>query len=338
MHPALSVIFFTVISGAGYGLLCLLGIGLVADPRVLPRNEALLCLALGAAAAAAGLTSSLFHLGQPQRAWRALSQWRSSWLSREGVSALASFVPVCALAVMLLVQAEPLYIRLAALVLAALAVSTVYCTAQIYASLKTIRAWHNSYVTPGYILLGLLCGAAWLLGVHSLFARSLDTMLELRADLGAIVNHLMMQTALGLLVALLALISMVLKILYWRFLATARAVATIESATGLGRFGRVRSAEPPHTEENYLTREMGFKLARKHAAPLRKIAGLLIGMLPALIAPLLLWPPVAMTISFASICSFAIAISVTAGCFIERWLFFAEAKHVVTLYYGAASA
>ncbi len=41
-----------------------------------------------------GLLSSTLHLGNPQRAWRALSQWRSSWLSREGVMAMLTFVPL----------------------------------------------------------------------------------------------------------------------------------------------------------------------------------------------------------------------------------------------------
>src|SRR5678815_165277 len=98
MHPAFSVIFFTVISGCGYGLLFLLGLSLAANPQMFVRNEALLMLATGAVFSAAGLTSSLLHLGQPQRAWRALSQWRSSWLAREGVAAILSDMPVGALA------------------------------------------------------------------------------------------------------------------------------------------------------------------------------------------------------------------------------------------------
>jgi DMSO reductase anchor subunit len=329
MHPALSVIFFTVISGAGYGLLFLLGLGLIVDPRFVARNEVLLILVFGAAAAAAGLTASLSHLGQPQRAWRALSQWRSSWLSREGVSALASFVPVCALGVLIWRDADVTVVRACALALAALAATTVYCTAQIYASLRTIYAWNNCQVVAAYLLLGLLAGAAWLLCAHALFAPLFET--------GDVTPN-RVQSVLVVLVLLLALAAVVWKISYWRFLDRSRHVATIESATGLGRFGTVRSAETPHTEENYLLREMGFVLARKHAAHLRRIAGLLIGLVPAPMALLLLWPPVATSAWLASACAVAIAASVTAGCFVERWLFFAEARHVVTLYYGAKHA
>ncbi|HEY8009854.1 MAG TPA: DmsC/YnfH family molybdoenzyme membrane anchor subunit [Rudaea sp.] len=326
MHPALSVIFFTVISGAGYGLLFLLGLGLIVDPQLVARNEVLLVLVVGAGAAAAGLMASLFHLGQPQRAWRALSQWRSSWLSREGVSALASFVPVCALAVLIWRGVDTTVVRACALALAALATATVFCTAQIYASLKTIHAWNNRQVVAGYLLLGLLAGAAWLLCAHALFWPLFEA--------GDVTPN-RVQCVLAVLVLLLALTATVWKISYWRFLDRSRHAATIESATGLGSFGTVRSAETPHTEENYLLREMGFVLARKHAARLRQIAALLIGLVPVPVASLLLWPPIATSGWLASACAAAIAASVTAGCFVERWLFFAEARHVVTLYYGA---
>src|SRR3546814_4853981 len=83
MHPAASVIFFTTASGAGYGLLFLLGIagafGLAPPDLALGLVGFTLSLGL----ITAGLLASTFHLGRPERAWRALSQWRSSWLPRE---------------------------------------------------------------------------------------------------------------------------------------------------------------------------------------------------------------------------------------------------------------
>src|SRR6476469_547153 len=92
MHPAFSVIFFTTASGAGFGLFAWLG--LMAATGSLPSKLATgAMLVVGAMFAVAGLFSSVAHLGQPTRAWRAFSQWRSSWLSREGVLATACFVP-----------------------------------------------------------------------------------------------------------------------------------------------------------------------------------------------------------------------------------------------------
>ena len=312
MHPALSVIFFTVISGTGYGLLFLLGALLAFEPRLLSSNAAIVWLVLGATFAAAGLLSSLLHLGQPQRAWRAFSQWRSSWLSREGVSATLSFVPMLALAWLEWrgVDAQPL--RAWAVLLATFAVLTVACTAKIYATLKTIPAWHNAYVLPGYLLFGLLGGAAWMWILHIVDASPV--------------------VATPILLAVLAVASAVFKYFYWRHIDAMPPAATAESATGLGRFGAVGGVEAPHTEENYLTREMGFVLARKHAAPLRAIALVLIGVLPTLFA---LLACMTQTRMLEAPCATIAVISVTLGLFVERWLFFAEARHVVMLYYAA---
>ena len=314
MHPAFSVIFFTVISGCGYGLLFLLGLSLAANPQMFVRAEALLALTTGAVLSASGLSSSLLHLGQPQRAWRALSQWRSSWLSREGVAAILSFMPVLALGAAIWRGDGGAFVRVSAAALAAMAVVTVCCTAKIYTSLKTIRAWHNGLALPGYLLFALLGGAAmlWML----LGASGSDDALA-RANLPVIV-------------AILAAACAVIKREYWGFVDTAPAGSTAESATGLGRFGTVRGVEAPHTEENYLTREMGFVLARKHAARLRVIALVLFGLLPVALALLAM---VLQPMSLVITCTVAAALCVIAGTFVERWLFFAEARHLVTLYY-----
>ena len=87
--------------------------------------------------------------------------------------------------------------------------------------------------------------------------------------------------------------------------------------------------EPPNTEENYLLKEMGFQIARKHRLRLRlivRIAGFLVPLLATLVALLGLAPLLAALVA---------VLSAALGLVIERWLFFAEAKHTVTLYYGA---
>ena len=93
MHPAFSVVFFTTATGAGYGLLALLGV--LGGFQIIPPDFWLGFVGMGLALCliAAGLLSSTGHLGRPERAWRAFSQWRSSWLSREGVASVATFVP-----------------------------------------------------------------------------------------------------------------------------------------------------------------------------------------------------------------------------------------------------
>ena len=99
MHPALSVIFFTTLSGAGYGLLFWAGWHALTGQSA--ARTLLVSIALAIVLSTVGLVSSLFHLGKPSRAWRAFSQWRTSWLSREGVASMATFVVAVLLGVAL---------------------------------------------------------------------------------------------------------------------------------------------------------------------------------------------------------------------------------------------
>ena len=107
--------------------------------------------------------------------------------------------------------------------------------------------------------------------------------------------------------------------------AFARAGQTLGTATGLDRLGVPSVFDPAHTAGNYLKREMIFVVGRKHAAKLRKIALLLASVLPA---ALLLLPFGVWGIALAAVVHLA-------GAMAARWLFFAEAEHVVGLYYGA---
>src|SRR6202047_4919887 len=93
MHPALSIVFFTPASGAGFALLLLMGLAVPLGLLPASGGFGFAALATAFVLAAGGLVSSVFHLGRPERAWRAFSQWRSSWLSREGVMSMATLVP-----------------------------------------------------------------------------------------------------------------------------------------------------------------------------------------------------------------------------------------------------
>lgn len=317
MRPTFSIMFFTVMSGCGYGALFLTAIGLLATATP-GGNTIAASLLTGFLLSSAGLSASLLHLGQPQRAWRALSQWRSSWLSREGVASLATLLPLFALIAIFLPPhiwlADRTTIVALAAALAAMSAITVYCTSGIYASLKTIHAWHNAYVLPGYLAMALLGGASVLWVI--------DTSMHASAGDARVSSPIIVGT--------LGAICAVIKIAYWRFIDTTHHPATTESATGLGRFGAVRSVEGPHTEENYLTREMGFVIARKHARRLRVICVFLIGAVPIVFAAIAM---IAASPAMAVALSGLTTTSVVVGLFVERWLFFAQARHVVMLYY-----
>jgi len=311
LKPALSVIFFTVLSGAGFGLWALLGGALALGVYPPGRGNVLAPLAIGFAFASAGLLSSTLHLGRPARAWRAFSQWDSSWLSREGLASMATYLPMFAVAG--LVRGEHRFIptRIAAALLCACALATLFCTARIYTSLKPIAAWRNARVLPSYLLLGLWSGGLWLW-----------------AYLAFNPGLLAFPFALGLL--LVAMTAAGLKLGYWKRIDLLRGNDT-GHATGLDRIGAVRAFDGPSTEETYLTREMAFVLARKHARRLRGLALTLFFVAPALLLVAALVRPVAQRG-----CATAAAVSCIAGLFVERWLFFAQARHAVASFFAIA--
>ena len=304
MHPAYSVIVFTVASGAGFGMLALLGLSAILG--LVPTGAAGWS-AFGTAFAltVGGLLCSTLHLRHPERAWRALSQWRSSWLSREGVFAVAALVigAAFALSVLLGYAPQPLLGALTA----ALAIATIYSTAMIYAQLRAVRRWHRKSTVLCYLIFAVAGGALCL--AACLAAAGSDAV-----------------WVVGLAGAALASAWLV-KFYWWNEGGLMLTKSTPESATGLGRLGKVRLFDPPHTGENYLTKEMGFRVARKHADQLRRMALLLGGVVPlvfciAALAGILVVPSLLVAV-----------ISHLAGMLIERWLFFAEAEHAVMNYY-----
>ena len=309
MHPALSIIFFTTASGAGFGLLALLGVGVPLG--LLPQNTlfGLVTLAIAVVLAVAGLVSSTLHLGRPERAWRAFSQWKTSWLSREGVTSVLTLLLAAIFALGWLVLGRTGGgFGLIAILAAALAVGTIYCTGMIYATLKPIRQWCNGWVVPNYLALALMSGLLLL---------------------DFIVRFWLQPLWMPLAAVIAVVVAWWLKERYWQFIDFNASPSTVSSATGLGTRGRVRMLEPPSTEENYLLREMGFQLARKHRVRLRviaRVAAFIVPLLATLIASVGIAP-----ILFALIS----VLSAALGLVVERWLFFAEAKHTVMLYYGA---
>ena len=314
MHPALSVIFFTTASGAGYGLL--VWAALSAMTGSMPARALLVALLVALVLVTAGLASSFLHLGKPMRAWRAFSQWRTSWLSREGLASMLTYLPALALGAALLPGALDgtghgvaafAWPRMVAGVLSILgALATLACTAMIYASLKPIPAWAHRSVLPVYLVFALSGGAFLLAGI---------------ATLHGIVVPVPTLVAL----AVLALVPWPLKWRYWRDIDTTPLSVTRGDAVGLPA-RKVARFEGPTTEANYITREMGFVLARKHAGALRVLAVLLFTIVP-LACVAVAWLAGAQWLLVVA------AVAAIAGAFVERWLFFAQARHMVTLYY-----
>lgn len=310
MHPAFSVVFFTTATGAGYGLLALLGV--LGGFQFIPPDFWLGFVGLGLSLGliAAGLLSSTGHLGRPERAWRAFSQWRSSWLSREGVSSVLTFIPAGVFGIgWVFFGRTGGWVAVAGVLAAIGAIVTVCTTGMIYASLKPIAQWHSRYTLPAYLIFATVTGSVLV---------------------NALLQGFGVASMAVLVLSLLAtLAGWGWKLATWRYNDRLDIPTTANTATGLVG-GTVRSLEWPHTEENYLLKEMGFRIARKHSAKLRRITQALAFGLPILLLVAVFGLPY----PFAAVLSALAAIVQFAGMLVERWLFFAEAKHTVTLYYG----
>jgi sulfite dehydrogenase (quinone) subunit SoeC len=307
MNPAYSVILFTTASGAGYGLLALLGLVGFNHGAASSQAFALTTIFVALALITIGLLSSTLHLGHPERAWRAFSQWRSSWLSREGVAAVATYPVALAFAATWsgLVN-TPTLIKPLGIITLIMCTVTVICTAMIYRSLRTIRQWNHKLVVPVYVAFALATGACLLPAIAIWFDR-----------------YQIFQSILA--IAALLVVAL-LKFVYWRSVDNIPRTHTTGEATGLGK--DVRMWELPHTNTNFIQKEMGFVVARKHALQLRKLVFLYLTIaLLATTGCLFATPYLALLAAL-----FALAAAV-----FERWLFFAEAEHVVTLFYGKAT-
>lgn len=308
MRPAGSVLLLTTLTGFGYGLLAWLGAYAALGHLPATRWFSVGAIALALLLASVGLASSTLHLGRKERAWRAFSQWRSSWLSREGIAAVLSYPIAIAFAAAIQYHAAGIVVRLLGAATAAASLITVYCTSMIYASLKPIRQWHNAHTAPGYLIYAIFSGAVLL----------------------ALLNDVMLGTpgaAAGTAVAA-AMVALLAKRAYWRHIDAQTPLATLASAIGLPAGSEVKPLDAPHFTENYVLREMGYTIARRHAVKLRQIS-LTVGFAAplglSLLACLSLLPLV--TTAAALVCA-------ALGLLTERWLFFAEATHVSALYYG----
>ena len=247
MHPAPSVIVFTTLSGLGFGLLFFLGLAM---PDV-TGMVSFVFFAIAYALAVGGLLASTFHLGHPERALKAFSQWKTSWLSREGCCAVG------ALLVMGLYAIGTIFFdtqwTLFGVIGAVLSLATVFTTSMIYTQLKTIPRW-NMPLTPAMFISFSLAGGALLAGQETM--------------------------AIALLI-----IAGLVQLAYWSLgdKAFASSGTDIGTATGLGNLGTVRAFEPPHTGTNYLLREFVHVVGRKHSQKLRLIGFSLGFALPILL-------------------------------------------------------
>ena len=309
MHPSKSIIFFTVFSGTGYGiLLCLSYLALVTDINF-ENNFKLFLMITSFVFISSGLLSSTLHLGHPERAWRSFSQWKSSWLSREGLAAIVTFLPL--IIFYLLWYLDNFFYVYFLHSTSILCLITIYCTGQMYATLKTIPAWNNILVTPIYTINAICMGA---LTVYC-FTRFYEFE----------ISYLYHLTIASLTLCLF------MKLIYW-YIISKKTISTASSATGLGKDNNISLFEGPHTGKNFLTTEMINKIKKEKGNFLRLCFSILTCILPIYMIiqeASLIIDSFILKLTFLFVLIFALI-----GMLIERYLFFIQAKHVVSLYYG----
>ena len=306
MHPALSVIFFTVTAGAGYGVLFLLGISRLTGltPDASPDQVTLMGV-VRLVLVTAGLLSSTFHLANPKNAWRSFVRFRTSWLSREAVFAVL-FYPVCLIWLACdFFMGNTTTTNFLGLLTAFLCIVILICTGMIYASLKTIRQWHTALTPVNFVLLGLLLGAL-ILG-FMLASQGLST-------------ATLMSVALGVVV-----LAALAKIVYFYWIGQP-AGPTINTALGFTR-ATVRLLDVGNSSDTFHNKEFGYQVDKVKLIWLRTISMILMALLPLLLISGVFGEVGSSTLLLA-------ALSAYAGVFVERWLFYAEARHVVNLYHG----
>jgi DMSO reductase anchor subunit len=322
MHPALSVILLTTLLGVGQGLFLALYTGQVYSvANLLPPQDSQSFYGTGSLIAlvflAGGLLASFFHLGHPERAWRSIAQWRTSWLSRE-VIVLPGFMLLLAIyagvhwfgltqPLFTLAGSIPVDASLLAGALATLGAFVLFvCTAMIYASLRFLQEWHTPLTLANYTFLGIASGftlaaafSAWtgadLVGFYGLWA---------------------------VIATLLALVTRATSLIRNRRL---KPMSTLQSAIGV-RHSQIEQKAQGAMGGSFNTREF---FHGRSAAALRTVKYaflLLVFVLPVVLlgAAYLLESSQLPTIAFAA---------QYLGLLAERFYFFADARHPQNLYY-----
>lgn len=327
MHPAFSVIFLTTLIGAGQGLFIALSlVEFYAALRLLPEHGSQY-YAVGAGISlillVLGLFASFFHLGHPERAWRAAAMWRTSWLSREvivlpalmGIVLLYGAVHLIGLNPVLftLPGNVPVHLTLLLGLIGALVSIILYVTtAMIYACLRFLQEWHSPLTVSNYTLLGLASGFT-LAAAH---AAHMAVELVHFLSVGALIL-----TVLGFISRTASLIRN----------ARLKQKSTLQTATGIKHPNIVQKSQG-FMGGSFNTREFFHGMSEMFVRSVKWI--FLVGVF--LIPTILLLVAIFMRGDVSTVLVSAFVIQYL-GLVAERWFFFAQARHPQNLYYQSVA-
>jgi DMSO reductase anchor subunit len=321
MQPAFSVIFLTTLIGMGQGLfLAIYTEQFYSVLNVLQKHGSSEFYALGSGIALAllvlGLIASVFHLGHPERAWRAVSQWRTSWLSREVIALPAVMFLVFLYGVINLLGWNMTVITIGAVVIdlsliigafTTIAVFALFiATGMIYACLKFLQEWHSPLTVINYILLGSSSGftlatliAAWKQPELTSFFAGWSIVLIIFAFIfrGA---SLIRNKRL-------------------------RPKSSVQTAIGI-RHNKIQQKSMGFMGGSVNTRDFFHGKTRLFLKSIKLIFLILVFAVPLIMLIMALLKPA------TSVLAVAIA-SMYLGLIAERWYFFAEGNHPQNIYY-----
>jgi len=322
MHPAFSVIFLTTLIGAGQGLFLALFTGqLYSVFKLLPEQDSVNFYAFGSLIVlvllVAGLVSSFFHLGRPERAWRSAARWRTSWLSRE-VIALPSFIfAVAAWGLIHYLGWNPVLVTfgngieidlslLVGIVATLLCFTLFLFTGMIYACIKMLQEWATPLTVINYTLLGASSGfilatvfAAWQGSTMTWFFGGWSVIL----------------TSLAFLTRSASLYRN----------ARLRHKSSLETAIGI-RHARIEQKAQGAMTGSFNTREYFHGASQRKFRSVKWVFLILVFPLPLVLLSIGLGAPSTGLLLAAFLVQYI-------GLLMERWFFFAQANHPQNLYY-----
>ena len=331
MHPALSVVILTTLIGAGQGLfLALYTAQSYAAVELLPAQDARFYVygsALSVILLVGGLVASFFHLGHPERAWRAASRWRTSWLSREVIvlPALVGAVAVYGLAHYLGWDLATFGIQTGVpddltLVLGAggvlLAFALFLCTGMIYACIKFLQEWATWLTVVNYTLFGTASGFLLATAYAAYMAPAL---VNFYAGWTMIITGAVFVTRVASLIRN----------------ARLKPKSTLQTAIGV-RHQRIVQKSQGFMGGSFNTREFFHGARPLFFKSIKWVFLVLVFPVPMF----LLWAGLAMNAvgldSGAPILVSAFVVQYF-GLLAERWFFFAQSNHPQNLYYQTVS-
>jgi DMSO reductase anchor subunit len=321
MHPAFSVIFLTTLIGTGQGLFLALYTGeSYAAVELLPDQPHKFYVAgsiVSVLLLIGGLLASFFHLGHPERAWRAASKWRTSWLSREVIvlPVVIGLVFIYGLLHFLgwdvdMIGLDSRFQGLLTLIVGAAAVGATFAlyisTGMIYACIKFLQEWATPLTVINYTLLGTASGFTLATGFSDYFVP------ELRNFYGT----------WAIIITLTAMVTRTASLIRN---ARIRRRSSLQSAIGV-RHTRISQRSQGLMGGSFNTREFFHQAPMMIFRSIKWIFMLLTFVVPVM---LIIWG----LASGSTVTLLSAFIVQYAGLIAERWFFFAQANHPQNLYY-----